>query len=111
MSASSSTTSQPPLPSSPPSAWCLKARCQSKAPGVDRLCGLEGVQVDIAMMRTPDGHGRVELTKFRNPELVGVKPAIAPPNTLGAWSSGSNAVQSLKFLKFVATPKSRLRTN
>ena len=35
------------------------------------------------MMRTPDGHGRVELTKFRNPELVGAEPAIAPPNTLG----------------------------
>ena len=50
---------------------------------VDRLCGLEGVQVDITMMRTPDGHGRVELTKFRNPELVGAEPAIAPPNTLG----------------------------
>jgi len=50
---------------------------------VDRLCGLEGVQVDITMMRTPDGHGRVELTKFRNPELVGAEPVIAPPNTLG----------------------------
>jgi catechol 2,3-dioxygenase-like lactoylglutathione lyase family enzyme len=50
---------------------------------VDRLCGLEGVQVNIAMMRTPDGHGRVELTKFRNPELVGTEPAIAPTNTLG----------------------------
>ncbi len=35
------------------------------------------------MMRTPDGHGRVELTKFRKPELVGAEPAIAPPNTLG----------------------------
>src|SRR4029079_5844362 len=33
MSASSSTTSEPPLPSSPPSAWRLKARCRSKAPG------------------------------------------------------------------------------
>ena len=50
---------------------------------VDRLNGLNGVQVDITMMRTPDGHGRVELTKFRNPELVAVEPAIAPPNTLG----------------------------
>ena len=54
-----------------------------EGPWVDRLNGLEGVQVDIAMMRTPDGHGRVELTKFRNPELVGAEPAIAPPNTLG----------------------------
>src|SRR5215208_4362405 len=50
---------------------------------VDRLCGLEGVQADIAMMRTPDGHGRVELTKYRNPALVGTEPSIAPPNTLG----------------------------
>ena len=50
---------------------------------VDRLNGLEGVQVDIATMLTPDGHGRVELTKFRNPELVRAEPAIAPPNTLG----------------------------
>ena len=50
---------------------------------VDRLCGLPGVQVDIAMMKTPDGHGRVELTKFRNPKLVGTERASAPPNTLG----------------------------
>jgi hypothetical protein len=34
------------------------------------------------MMRTPDGHGRVELTKFRSPKPVGAEPAIAPPNTL-----------------------------
>jgi catechol 2,3-dioxygenase-like lactoylglutathione lyase family enzyme len=54
-----------------------------EGPWVDRLNGLEGVQVDIAMMRTPDGHGQVELTKFRNPELVTAEPAIAPPNTLG----------------------------
>lgn len=50
---------------------------------VDRLNGLEGVQVDIATLLTPDGHGRVELTKFRNPGLVKSEPAIAPPNTLG----------------------------
>jgi catechol 2,3-dioxygenase-like lactoylglutathione lyase family enzyme len=50
---------------------------------VDRLCGLEGVQADIAMMKTPDGHGRIELTKYRKPELVKSEPAIAPPNTLG----------------------------
>jgi catechol 2,3-dioxygenase-like lactoylglutathione lyase family enzyme len=54
-----------------------------EGPWVDRLNGLEDVQVDITMMRTPDGHGRVELTKFRNPELVGAEPANAPPNTLG----------------------------
>jgi catechol 2,3-dioxygenase-like lactoylglutathione lyase family enzyme len=53
---------------------------------VDRVTGLEGVQVDIAMMQTPDGHGRLELTKFRNPNLVEIAPAIAPPNTLGLRS-------------------------
>ena len=53
---------------------------------VDRINGLEGVQVDIVMMRTPDGHGRLELTKFRNPKLVEIKPAVAPPNALGLRS-------------------------
>ncbi|MDX6442959.1 MAG: hypothetical protein QOH71_33, partial [Blastocatellia bacterium] len=53
---------------------------------VDRVNGLEGVKVDIVMMRTPDGHGRLELTKFRNPKLVEIVPAIAPPNTLGLRS-------------------------
>jgi catechol 2,3-dioxygenase-like lactoylglutathione lyase family enzyme len=50
---------------------------------VDRVNGLACVQVDIVMLRTPDGHGRLELTKFRNPHLVEIAPAIAPPNTLG----------------------------
>ncbi|HEY7981596.1 MAG TPA: hypothetical protein VID19_08915 [Candidatus Eremiobacteraceae bacterium] len=49
---------------------------------VDRVNGLEQVQVDIDMMRTPDGHGRLELTKFRNPKLVKIEPPIAPPNAL-----------------------------
>ena len=34
---------------------------------VDRVAGLGNVRVDIAMMRTPDGHGRLELTKFHTP--------------------------------------------
>jgi catechol 2,3-dioxygenase-like lactoylglutathione lyase family enzyme len=61
----------------------LEGEAPVEGPWVDRLCGLEGVQVDIAMMRTPDGHGRVELTKFRNPDLVETEPANAPPNTRG----------------------------
>ena len=50
---------------------------------VDRLVGLEGVRVDIAMMRTPDGHGRLELDKFHTPTAVRVEPEDAPVNTLG----------------------------
>ena len=57
-----------------------------EGPWVDRVNALESVQVDIVMMQTPDGHGRIELTKFRNPKLVGLQPAIAPPNSLGLRS-------------------------
>ena len=57
-----------------------------EGPWVDRINALENVQVDIAMMRTPDGHGRLELTRFRNPKLVEIEPAIAPPNALGLRS-------------------------
>ena len=53
---------------------------------VDRVNGLQSVQVDIVMMRTPDGHGHLELTKFRHPKPVEIEPAIAPPNTLGLRS-------------------------
>ena len=53
---------------------------------VDRVNGLEGVRADITMMRTPDGHGRLELTKFRTPSVVSGEPHPAPPNTLGLRS-------------------------
>ncbi|MCZ7424722.1 VOC family protein [Micromonospora sp. WMMA1949] len=53
---------------------------------VDRVNGIDGVRVDIAMMRTPDGHGKLELTRFRAPALVAAEPAGAPPNTLGLRS-------------------------
>ena len=53
---------------------------------VDRVNAIEDVEVDIVMMRTPDGHGKLELTKFRNPKLIEIEPAIAPPNTPGLRS-------------------------
>lgn len=49
---------------------------------VDRIVGLDGVRNDIAMMRTPDGHSRLELMKFQNPTATGGEPN-APVNTLG----------------------------
>ena len=57
-----------------------------EGPWVDRINAIENVQVDIVMMKTPDGHGQLELTKFRNPKLVDLDPAVAPPNTLGLRS-------------------------
>jgi catechol 2,3-dioxygenase-like lactoylglutathione lyase family enzyme len=48
---------------------------------VDRLIGLDDVRVDIAMMRTPDRHSRIELTKFHTPTAKAAE--TAPANTLG----------------------------
>ena len=49
---------------------------------VDRIVGLDGVRSDIAMMRTPDGHGRLELSKFQRPTASNVE-LNAQVNTLG----------------------------
>jgi catechol 2,3-dioxygenase-like lactoylglutathione lyase family enzyme len=49
---------------------------------VDGVVGLDGVRSDIAMVRTPDGHSRLELTKFHTPAALGGTPG-APANTLG----------------------------
>jgi catechol 2,3-dioxygenase-like lactoylglutathione lyase family enzyme len=49
----------------------------------DRVVGLDDVRCDIAMMRTPDGHSRLELMRFHNPEAVRAGPKDAPANALG----------------------------
>jgi catechol 2,3-dioxygenase-like lactoylglutathione lyase family enzyme len=64
----------------------LEGRAPIEGRSVDRLNALDGVRVDIAMMRTPDGHGRLELTKFHTPTAVSAEPENAPPNTLGLRS-------------------------
>ena len=64
----------------------IEAQMPIEGEWVDRINGIEGIQVDIVMMRTPDGHGKLELTKFRNPKLVEIEPAVAPPNALGLRS-------------------------
>jgi catechol 2,3-dioxygenase-like lactoylglutathione lyase family enzyme len=49
---------------------------------VDRVVGLEGVRAEIAMLETPDGHGRLELSKFHAPS-GSVGDRQAPANTPG----------------------------
>jgi catechol 2,3-dioxygenase-like lactoylglutathione lyase family enzyme len=49
---------------------------------VDRIVGLDDVRADLAMLRTPDGHGKLELSKFQNPPAVGAEPN-APANAPG----------------------------
>jgi catechol 2,3-dioxygenase-like lactoylglutathione lyase family enzyme len=49
---------------------------------VDRIVGLKGVRAQIAMLQTPDGHGRLELAKFHTPSTNGGYQR-APANALG----------------------------
>src|SRR5688500_1601906 len=49
---------------------------------VDRVVGLEGVRAEVAMMQTPDGNGRLELSKFHSPSNEG-DDRHAPANTPG----------------------------
>jgi catechol 2,3-dioxygenase-like lactoylglutathione lyase family enzyme len=50
---------------------------------VERVIGLDDVRQDIAMLRTSDGHGRIELARFHTPTAVRAEPKDAPANTLG----------------------------
>ncbi len=64
----------------------LEGQAPIEGQWVDRVAGLEGVRVEIAMLRTPDGHGRLELAKFHTPRAVSAEPQNAPGNTLGLRS-------------------------
>jgi catechol 2,3-dioxygenase-like lactoylglutathione lyase family enzyme len=57
---------------------------------VDRVVGLEGIRAELAMMETPDGHGRLELVKFHAPSGGG-GDRYAPANT---WASAISHSQS-----------------
>ena len=61
----------------------LEGQTQVEGPWVGRVIGLSDVCADIVMMRTPDGHGRVELSKFHTPPAVRTEPESAPSNALG----------------------------
>ena len=61
----------------------LEGKGQVEGLWADRTVGLDGVRSDIAMMRTPDGHIKLELTKYHTPAAAGAEPENPPPNTLG----------------------------
>jgi catechol 2,3-dioxygenase-like lactoylglutathione lyase family enzyme len=61
----------------------LEGETTLEGPWVDSVVGLKDVRADIAMMRTPDGHGGVELSKFHRPAAVRSEPESAPSNALG----------------------------
>lgn len=55
-----------------------------EGPWVDQVVGLTGTKSDIVMMRTPDGHSQLELTKFQQPALIATD-SNTPENTLGKF--------------------------
>jgi catechol 2,3-dioxygenase-like lactoylglutathione lyase family enzyme len=61
----------------------LEGTAQIEGLWADRTVGLDGVRSDIAMLRTPDGHGRLELAKYHTPAPISAEPENLPPNTLG----------------------------
>lgn len=60
----------------------LEGKTTVEGPWVDRIVGLDDVRSDIVMMRTPDGHSRLELTKFQKPKAIKTE-SNTPVNTLG----------------------------
>ncbi|GAA1989343.1 VOC family protein [Kitasatospora viridis] len=61
----------------------LEGEAEAEGTVPDQMLGLDGVRSSIAMMRTPDGHGKLELTQFHTPAAVTTGPLDPPPNTRG----------------------------
>jgi catechol 2,3-dioxygenase-like lactoylglutathione lyase family enzyme len=61
----------------------LEGTAEIQGPVADQCTGLEGVHCDIAMVRTPDGHSRLELARYRSPAAVSDGPRNRPHNILG----------------------------
>ncbi len=67
----------------------LEGETTVEGSSVDRLIGLQNVRATLVLLRTPDGHGRIELDKFHTPEADGrrasarTRPENVPVNALG----------------------------
>jgi catechol 2,3-dioxygenase-like lactoylglutathione lyase family enzyme len=61
----------------------LEGRSEIEGLFADQTVGIDGLRSEIAMMRTPDGHSKLELTKYHVPEAIAPEPRSLPPNTLG----------------------------
>ena len=60
----------------------LEGRAMVEGEWAGRVTGLGTQSVEIAMMKTPDGHNRIELSKFHSPEIIS-DHRTAPVNSLG----------------------------
>ncbi|GAA4106152.1 VOC family protein [Streptomyces hundungensis] len=61
----------------------LEGRTEVQGLVADQCTGLDGVHCDIAMLRTPDGHSRLELSRYRTPAVISTDPQDRPHNVLG----------------------------
>jgi catechol 2,3-dioxygenase-like lactoylglutathione lyase family enzyme len=61
----------------------LDGRARIEGRWADRTVGLDGVRSEIAVLRTPDRHGKLELSKYHSPAAVRSERPDPPPNTLG----------------------------
>ncbi|MEU6310686.1 VOC family protein [Streptomyces sp. NPDC047014] len=61
----------------------LEGRGEVQGGFADQCTGLDGVHCDIAMLRTPDGHSRIELATYRSPAATSPGPRDRPHNVLG----------------------------
>ncbi|TCC61256.1 VOC family protein [Kribbella pittospori] len=61
----------------------LEGKAQVEGSWADQCVGLDGVRCDIAMMRTPDGHSRLELSLYLSPVVIAATPQNPPHNTVG----------------------------
>ncbi len=61
----------------------LEGKTTVEGPTVDRLINLQNARATLALLRTPDGHGRIKLDKFHRPEAIRTGPEKAPVNELG----------------------------
>jgi catechol 2,3-dioxygenase-like lactoylglutathione lyase family enzyme len=61
----------------------LEGQMKIEGAWADKVVGLENIQSEIAMMKTPDGQGRIELATYHWPKAGKSNPRIPPSNTLG----------------------------
>lgn len=61
----------------------LEGETTVEGPAVDRLIDLPNVRATLVFLRTPDGHGRIELDKFHTPAAISTGPTNVPVNALG----------------------------
>src|SRR2546425_817691 len=73
----------------------LEGRAPIEGDWADGVTGLRDMRVDVAMMRTPDGHSRLEMSRFLAPPVV-ADHRSAPVNALGLLRAAQSCWQPVR---------------